>query len=327
MSEPPHEIRQWIQDLISRSAKDQIDNLQRFEELIRRVSSGDINQESVRNEYLRFARDESTRYINDLTRVGLSFYNTLLELNRQYNDRFFQHAFREDQVYPGHPGAARTEPKIVEMVLHGIVGKHAERSFVIENQRDQDISVSFLVSEFTREDGSTSFRPPLQLAPSRFNLRAGQERMVNLKVPLYPELFDAGQAYHALVVVSGFENLQLRLVVRVDDTPESRKSAQTEEPAVTFAKTFLPVDKIEPPVEPDDLTVILGIGPAYQDRLRDVGVGSYEKLAAIQPKEIGKQLGSQIAARSERYQWQDQAGLAAVGDWDGLEALRKNLGS
>jgi predicted flap endonuclease-1-like 5' DNA nuclease len=325
MSEQPQDIRQWIQELISRSAKDQMHNLQRFEELVRRATAGEIDQSELRNEYLAFARQESTRYINDLTRVGLSFYNTILELNSNYNDRFFQHAFQEERVHPMTPDAEGPARKVVEMELRGTLGEHAERSFVIENQRTQDVSVSFLISEFESEDGSIYFRPPLQIAPTRFSLRPGQERMVNLKIPLLPEFFAAGKVYYALVIVSGFENLQLRLKVRADEVQESSSPQAGKSPSDRPGPTFLPVVEPQPSAQTDDLTIIKGIGPAYQRKLHETGFHSYIRLATAEKLEVEKLLGKQIAVRAARDKWGEQARLAAEADWKGLQALQKSL--
>ena len=134
MSEQPQDIRQWIQELVSRSAKDQIQNLQRLEELMRRATAGDIDQNVLRSEYLRFARQESTRYINDLTRVGLSFYNTILELNKQYNDRFFQQAYQQPTAPPAHGlHQVRSDRKKLRGV---IVASDEERDLAVEDRRE-----------------------------------------------------------------------------------------------------------------------------------------------------------------------------------------------
>jgi hypothetical protein len=77
MNKPPDDISQWIQELIKRSATDQAVSQKRFEELVRRTTRGEVSQAELRDEYLRFAQQEGLRYIRDLTRVGLGFYNTL----------------------------------------------------------------------------------------------------------------------------------------------------------------------------------------------------------------------------------------------------------
>lgn len=251
MSSNPNDVRQWIQELIQRSATDQLHNLQRFEEMVRRASRGDIDGASLRDEYLQFAREESARYINDLTRVGLSFYNTLIELNRHYNDRFFEQVSAASRQTNGHSGEGEDELRVVEMELHGPVGGEARRAFVIENRRAEPVSVSFLVSEFADESGQTGFRPPLQLSPARFTMEPGEERQVTLTIPLLEEFFAVGQTYTATLIASGFQNLHLHLKVRAEALVDSPNGAgDNSEGEKTGGLIFQPVD--EGPQESED---------------------------------------------------------------------------
>jgi hypothetical protein len=245
MSSNPNDIRQWIQELISRSASDQLHNLQRFEEVLRRAARGEVDGAALRDEYMRFAQEEGLRYINDLTKVGLSFYNTLIELNRHYNDRFFEHVASADRGENGSIGSSERETRVIEMELHAPQGEDAKRAFMIENRRAEPVSVSFLISEFTDETGEASFRPPLQLTPARFSLEPGEERQVLLTIPLLKEFFIAGQVYTATLIASGFENLQLHLRVRADPAGSSPngtpEEAEAEKPA---GPVFKPVDEV-----------------------------------------------------------------------------------
>ena len=323
MSKPPNDIRQWIQELISRSATDQLHDLQRFEDLLRRSLHGEIDQAKLRDEYLRFAQQESMRYINDLTRVGLSFYNTLVELNRHYNDRFYERVLQDTSV-GSVPEAEKSGPRVVSMELHGPVGGEAVHSFMIENQRTEPMTVSFLVSEFSDEKGTTTFRPSLQLSPARFNLRPGEERRVNLRIPLLPEFFIADQVYTATIVVSGFEGLQLRLRAWADAVRESTTQAvlgQSTRPG----PVFMPVEEAAEAASVDDLTRIKGIGFTYQRKLHDGGVRTFARLAECDDATLERLLGRNAAPRAQSGKWQAQARLAAEGAQAALDALQQEL--
>ncbi len=245
MSSNPNDLRQIIQELISRSASDQLQNLHRFEELVRQATRGDLDGTALREEYLRFAREEGLRYFNDLTRVGLSFYHSLIELNRHYNERFFEHIAAPDSPRNGASENGSRRVRIVEMELQGPLGRDARRAFVIENQRDEPVAVSFLISEFTDESGEANFRPPLQLAPARFDLNPGEERQVLLTLPLLEEFFVPGQVYSATLVASGFEGLQLHLKARA--SAAASEPEQPDEPESESAKgpVFRPVEAEE----------------------------------------------------------------------------------
>jgi len=78
--------------------------------------------------------------------------------------------------------------------------------------------------------------------------------------------------------------------------------------------------------EPDDLTKVEGIGPMYASLLIDAGVTTYAQLAALSQDAIEKHIkdaGKRRPASVET--WAEQAGLAAKGDWDGLEKLQASL--
>ena len=44
------DIRQWIQELIKRSATDQVQSMQRFNVLVQRVARGELNQNEIKDE-------------------------------------------------------------------------------------------------------------------------------------------------------------------------------------------------------------------------------------------------------------------------------------
>ena len=77
----------------------------------------------------------------------------------------------------------------------------------------------------------------------------------------------------------------------------------------------------------DDLTLIEGIGPKISQLLQTAGVTTYAALAAT----ARVALVNILAAAGPRYQmhdptsWPEQAALAAVGQWDDLQALQDRL--
>jgi predicted flap endonuclease-1-like 5' DNA nuclease len=77
--------------------------------------------------------------------------------------------------------------------------------------------------------------------------------------------------------------------------------------------------------EPDDLTKIEGIGPKISAALRSSGVTAFADLAALQIdhlKQMLREAGIRIAYPET---WPEQAGLAASGKWDELDALQGEL--
>lgn len=68
-----------------------------------------------------------------------------------------------------------------------------------------------------------------------------------------------------------------------------------------------PEKTVAPPV-PDDLTVIKGIGPALQNKLRGIGITTFADLAAADPDAILRQLkGSQPLTKGRVRAWTEAA--------------------
>ena len=67
-----------------------------------------------------------------------------------------------------------------------------------------------------------------------------------------------------------------------------------EEPVTRPAEISAPIVKeryTKPPANPDDLTVIKGIGPVISKRLNDAGIYTYEQLASLSLDEFEEALG------------------------------------
>ena len=66
---------------------------------------------------------------------------------------------------------------------------------------------------------------------------------------------------------------------------------------------------------PDDMTVVKGIGPVYQWKLRDAGVNTYAQLAASDPDQLRRMLDIKDWQRVDVESWIEQAR-----DWAQREA-------
>jgi hypothetical protein len=247
MSNEPQDLGKWIQDLTIRSVTEQARAIERYRDLVQRVVRGELDEQTVREEYMNFAREETTRYISNFATLSLSYYNALLELSRAYNDRFFEHVL--GTATNGNVTAPRaTQPQQVEMELHALVGQNITSSFVIENKRTEIAEISFLISEFVGPPGTAPFRPPLQLNPPRFTLDPRGERVVTLHLPLLPELFTPGQRYTAKIIVRGYDDMELILSV----LPEALPSQEGRYIGLGMPETAVEVTTVpsEPPQKP-----------------------------------------------------------------------------
>lgn len=79
-------------------------------------------------------------------------------------------------------------------------------------------------------------------------------------------------------------------------------------------------------VQPDNLTLIEGIGPKLSAVLQQAGITTWAKLAEAEVGELQRILDEAgISKISNPATWPEQAALAAAGDWDNLQKLQDDL--
>ncbi|MGD8399166.1 MAG: hypothetical protein PVG11_09945 [Anaerolineae bacterium] len=87
-------------------------------------------------------------------------------------------------------------------------------------------------------------------------------------------------------------------------------------------------EEIAGAAEPEDLTVVEGIGPKIQSVLRGAGIRTFRELAAVDPERIEailEEADPRLARLADPASWPEQAALAADGEWERLEALQRDL--
>src|SRR5437660_6304481 len=153
MNNDPQDIGKWIQNLFIRSVNEQIRTLERYRELLMRVAQGEVNKQTVLEEFMRFARDETTHYVRNIATLSLSYYDALLDHTRIYNDRFFDQVLGLAATSNGSVSKT-VRPQQVKMELRAPVGQDIISTFAIENKRIEMADISFLVSEFVGPPGT-----------------------------------------------------------------------------------------------------------------------------------------------------------------------------
>ena len=190
----------WMQDLAIRSGTEWLSGAQRYSAFWQHVASGELNQQQLSEESIRYARDETDRFIHNLTTMSWDYYNALIELGRTYNPPFFEQAVAPEPTTNPSTSAAPGWPQ-TRIELHALIGQTALRSFAMKNEQAEPDEVSFTVSEFAAPSGRASFRPPLSILPPRFTLTPNEQRSVTLKLPLLKDLFVPDQHYTATIRV------------------------------------------------------------------------------------------------------------------------------
>lgn len=237
------DLTKWLQQLTTHAWADQTRRVEWYTDVMQRVARGELDAEHVRDEFMRFAGEETVSYARDVAQLGLHYYASLLDLGRSYNDRFYDRVFRTRPEQGGPRGSKQdTGPRQVTMDLRGEVGGEATAAFVIENKRNATAEISFIVSDFVDMTSGSAFRPPLELQPPWLTLDPHEEAEVRLRLALLDELFTPGRQYRTHVVVSGHDDLELIINVSVEPTAEPA----TRVSVVASPKVSTPEDAVAP---------------------------------------------------------------------------------
>jgi len=216
MTGAPQEIAKRIQDLTVRFGAEVMRSLQRYNELLQRVASGELDESSVGETYVRFMRDESERYLHGVADVSARYYDALLELASIYNPPFFEQALNTRRQRPEPP------PTQGVIDLRAFSGEEASSTFRVVNTNHDSESIAFEVSEFSGPPGTMPFRPPLRLQPPRFVLTGLESQVVSVRLPLVAGLFIPDQRYTATLTVRKREPVDLAIVVVASARPGAR---------------------------------------------------------------------------------------------------------
>jgi predicted flap endonuclease-1-like 5' DNA nuclease len=309
MSEQPNDLMRALQELITNVATDQIRSSRQFNDFVQSIARGELNDREANDRILEFLSEANSRYITDISRLTVSFFQALRAVNRHYNDRFYDYVVRDNHQPERETDAAQH----IDLLLSAAVGEDVQRSFVIENKQERDCDVSFAISEVTEVGESTSFRAPLHLQPARFTLRPGDEQVVTLYLSLLPELFSPDKQYQGTVLVQGHNSRVLMLIIEVlhpeqpDDMSADDQTGQTT------------------PSASDDLTLLKGIGTNYAKALTRAGITSFDDLSGASDALLQNRLGNTTLGQALRYDWRGQARLAAQGNIAALADLQERL--
>ena len=94
--------------------------------------------------------------------------------------------------------------------------------------------------------------------------------------------------------------------------------------AVVEATATAPTLAAEPP-QPDDLTVIEGVGPKISGMLRGEGITTFARLAATDVSRLREIMLAANLRIANPATWPEQAALAAAGKSEELKALQDSL--
>jgi len=108
--------------------------------------------------------------------------------------------------------------------------------------------------------------------------------------------------------------------------PPHPKIEIPSQPTAAATQTSASIEEARPTSsEKDDLKRIEGIGPKISSVFQNVGIHTFDQLAATETSRLEailREAGIRIANPET---WPEQAALAAKGDWDSLKILQEHL--
>jgi hypothetical protein len=166
--------------------------------LMEKIGRGELSATAVQDYARRFSQEHGADYARDAAELNFGFFDGMLRLNQRYHDDLFSRL-----TYGGngaHTAEVPAEPVYVE--ISGPVGSIVSTSLVIENTTGERSDVTCAVSQFRSVDGAgPAFDAPVEVEPAGFSLRADEDRTVTIRLQLRADLFAAGRACAATLMV------------------------------------------------------------------------------------------------------------------------------
>jgi hypothetical protein len=116
------EIRKRVHGLTMRFGAGVMQSLQRYNELLQQTAAGEMDEARLQDEYIRFAREETERYLRGLIEMSLGYQDALFELARLYNPPFFEQALVRPTESPTASDAPAEAPGLTIRPVTGQAG-------------------------------------------------------------------------------------------------------------------------------------------------------------------------------------------------------------
>ena len=167
----------------------------------------------MRAEYDRLLSEQSARFAQDLTTLGVDYYRAILELNRTYVEQLLD---RLDADRAPTDEANRAQVPDTTISISGRLGETLTTTFVVENPEAEPARVTFFLAEVVSDD-NLAFRGAIDVQPPCLDLAGGDEQRVTLSLELDSERFVAGHSYRTQVLVRGVREFVLLIEIAVVD--------------------------------------------------------------------------------------------------------------
>jgi len=170
------------------------------------------------DKFVRFAQDEGVDFAKKLFQCNVDYYLGVLNVGLDLSQNMFESVLNkknsttsantEETVAPDE----NTQKFRTKLFFTGKQGDTVSQEFVIANNQQEKINITFEVSEFVSADGQVKVRLPVSFNPAQFELEQGQEQIVECQV-VFSDLLAPDQPHQAIARVVGYPDMQVRLIL------------------------------------------------------------------------------------------------------------------
>ena len=197
------DLTNWFQSLATYAAEQSARGMARHQQLVEKISSGEISSARVQEHGRRFLEDQAPQLLGDVMELGLDFVARLQHSSASLADGLYDRVLGAEAQADSHPDT----PICVD--LRGPLGATASACIVVENTRSVPAEVACRVSPFAPRSGGERFQPVLEIEPSRFTLPPGGQHDVDVRLTLDQTRFAPGTDYAATMLIAGVGEREL----------------------------------------------------------------------------------------------------------------------
>jgi hypothetical protein len=198
------DLTNWFQALATYTSEQGARALRRQQQLVERISSGQVTSAQVQQQGQQFLQAHSAQFLGDVIALGMHFVAQLHRNSSALTDGLYDRVLGPELHFNGNaPGPASAPEPPLCVDLRGTAGTMAAACIVIENTRAAPAQVECRASHFVPRSGGAPLGVVLEITPARFTLPAGGQAEVDLRLLLDREQFETNADYAASLVVTG----------------------------------------------------------------------------------------------------------------------------
>ncbi len=200
MSAKATEVGDLITSLARRWAGQRVNALNSYRHILTDYGTGAADTRKTASAVARLTAEEVVRYPAELMELASDYASGVAKMAGL-------------SLTAGQPASSSARP-VHDIALSGKIGDTVTAEFLIENPRDEDVTIDFAATAFANDERVTKASPVFD--PGAFTMSPRSEQKVAIKAKLDGRTLKAGERYSAQAIVDGFDDMVLRLNLTVD---------------------------------------------------------------------------------------------------------------